>query len=66
MLVGVIVTVIVLPEIVKKAIGTANPTILPLDYLGNLGLFYAGLAVATAVCVAVALAVNALGRRRTR
>lgn len=70
-LVGVTVTVIVLPEIVKKAIGTANPSILPLDYLGNLGLFYAGLAAVTAVLVALAAVLSRFGvvsarRRRIR
>jgi hypothetical protein len=54
--VAVIVTVIVLPEIVKKAIGTANPTILPLDYLAHLVWFYAGVGVVTAVSISVALA----------
>ncbi|CAN5308512.1 hypothetical protein BH11ACT5_BH11ACT5_06690 [soil metagenome] len=56
--VGAIVTVLVLPEIVKKSIGTANPSILPLNYLGNLGLFYAGLAVVTAIVVAAYLVIS--------
>ncbi len=64
-LVGVIVSVIVLPEIVKQAIGTANPSILPLNYLGNLGLFYAGLGATTVVLVALALAIT-LRRHRSR
>lgn len=34
--VGAILTLIVLPEILKKAIGTANPTVLPLNYAANL------------------------------
>ncbi|CAN5382683.1 hypothetical protein BH09ACT4_BH09ACT4_04460 [soil metagenome] len=51
----VIVTVIVLPEIVKRAIGSANPTILPLDYVRNLVLVYAGIGVATVIAIAVAL-----------
>ena len=51
--IAAIVTALVVPEILKQAIGSANPTILPLDYALNLGLFLAGLAVATAVAVLV-------------
>ena len=64
-LVWVVVTVIVLPEIVKQRIGTANPSILPLDYLGNLGLFSVGLGAVTLVLVAAALAITHT-RRRSR
>lgn len=60
--VTVIVTVIVLPEIVKQAIGSANPSILPLDYVRNLVLVYGGIAVATVVSIAVAMVVR---RRRS-
>ncbi len=60
--VSVIVTVIVLPEIVKQAIGTANPTILPLDYVAHLLWFLATVAIATAVSVAAYLL--AVRRRR--
>jgi hypothetical protein len=63
--VGAIVTVIVLPEVIKKSIGTANPSILPLDYLANLGLFFLGLTVVTGTLVAVYLLV-ARGRRIRR
>ena len=52
LVVAAIVTAIVVPEILKSGIGTANPTILPLDYGLHLGLFYAGLAVVTAAAVA--------------
>jgi uncharacterized membrane protein len=51
LVVGAIVTAIVVPEILKKSLGTANPTILPLDYGLNLVLFYAGLAIVTAVTI---------------
>lgn len=51
--VTVIVTVLVVPEIVKRALGTANPSILPLDYLRNLLLFYVAIFVVTGVVVAV-------------
>lgn len=50
--IAAIFTALVLPEIVKRAIGSANPTILPLEYGLNLLLFYAGLAVVTAITVA--------------
>ena len=53
LVVAAIVTALVVPEILKKSIGTANPTILPLEYGLNLALFYAGLAVATAASIAV-------------
>ncbi|MEO6117075.1 MAG: hypothetical protein ABIP33_11875 [Pseudolysinimonas sp.] len=62
--VAVIVTVLVVPEIVKKAIGTANPTILPLDYLGHLLGFYAALVGATIVVVAGYLLAVRLARGR--
>lgn len=50
--VAAIVTGLVLPEILKQGIGTANPSILPLPYAANLGFFYAGLAVVTALAIA--------------
>ncbi|MCU1424182.1 MAG: hypothetical protein JWM51_473 [Microbacteriaceae bacterium] len=50
--VGAIVALLVFPEIAKKNIGTANPTLLPLDYTGNLVGFYVVLAVLTAAAVA--------------
>ncbi|MCS0498328.1 hypothetical protein [Protaetiibacter mangrovi] len=60
---AVIVTVVVAPEIVKQAIGTANPSILPLDYARNLLIVHAGIAIVAAVTIAVILAVR---RRATR
>jgi uncharacterized membrane protein len=53
--IGAIFFVIVVPAILKKDIGSANPSILPLDYGLNLVLFYAGLAVVTAAAIAVYL-----------
>ena len=52
---------LVVPEILKKSIGTANETLLPLDYGLHLAVFYAALAVITAVAVAAYMAVT---RRR--
>jgi hypothetical protein len=60
--IAALVVVLVTPEIIKQAIGSANPSILPLDYLGNLLLFNAGLVFATVVAIAVTLVL----RRRTR
>ena len=60
---GALMTAIVVPEILKKNIGSANPTILPLDYGLNLALFYAGLAVVTALAIAGYLV---FARRRAR
>lgn len=53
--VGAIVFVIVVPAILKKDIGSANPSILPLEYGVNLMLFYVGLAVVTAAAIAAYL-----------
>ncbi len=50
--IGAIVFVIVVPAMLKKDIGSANPSILPLYYGLNLVLFYAGLAVVTTVAIA--------------
>lgn len=62
--IGVLLAVLVAPEIVKQAIGTANPSILPLDYVGNLLLVEAGLVAATVVAILVALNVRASRRSR--
>ncbi|GMA29319.1 hypothetical protein [Arenivirga flava] len=56
LVVAALVTALVLPEILKQGIGSANPTILPLDYAGNLIRFQAGLALVTAAAIAVVLA----------
>ena len=53
--VAVIVSVLFIPEIIKKHIGTANPTVLPLDYLLNLGVFYVVLAAVTAGAIVLCL-----------
>ena len=55
--VGALMALVVVPEIMKKSIGTGNATLLPLDYAGNLGWFYLALAVVTAAAIAVYLAV---------
>jgi hypothetical protein len=60
--VAVIVTVLVVPEMVALAIGPANPSVLPLDYAGNLLLFNAALAGLTVVVIVTVLIV----RRRAR
>ena len=59
LVIAAIVAAIVVPEILKQGIGTANPSILPLDYARNLGLFYAGLAVVTGLAIAGYLAIFA-------
>jgi len=53
LVVAALFTAIVVPEILKKNIGTANPTLLPLDYGRNLLVFYAGLVLVTAVVLVV-------------
>jgi hypothetical protein len=59
--VTLVVTVLVLPEFLAIAMGPANPSVLPLDYAGNLLLFHAGLVAVTAVAIVIALVL----RRRT-
>ncbi|TFC56612.1 MULTISPECIES: hypothetical protein [Cryobacterium] len=46
---GSLMTLIVLPAIAAQGLGPKNPTILPLDYARNLGLFWLTLAVASAL-----------------
>ena len=58
LVVGSIMVLIVMPEILKKAIGTANPTLLPLDYTLNLAVFLGALAVLTAIACAAYLALR--------
>jgi type IV secretory pathway TrbD component len=53
--VGAIMSMLVLPEIYKKSLGTKNPTILPLDYGLNLALFWVAVAVLTAAACALYL-----------
>jgi hypothetical protein len=48
-----IMTLIVVPAALKKSIGTGNETLLPLDYGLHLAIFYAALAVVTALALAV-------------
>ncbi len=50
--IGAIFFVIVMPAILKKDIGTANASMLPLDYGLNLVLFYGALAAVTAAAIA--------------
>lgn len=64
LVVAAIMAAIVLPEAYRKQAGTANPTILPLDYLPNLGAFYAALALVTAAVVVVYLVVTARREKR--
>jgi hypothetical protein len=60
--VGAIMSMLVLPEIYKKSLGTKNPTILPLDYGLNLALFWVAVAALTAAACALYLR---RARRRT-
>jgi len=57
--VGAIVSLIVFPEVIKKSIGTQNPTVLPLDYGLNLVVFYGVIAALTVVAIAGYLALMA-------
>ncbi|HEY4267931.1 MAG TPA: hypothetical protein VGM94_07060 [Galbitalea sp.] len=51
LVIGGVVTLIVVPEILKKSIGTLSSSILPQNYLLNLFLFYGVLVIATAAIV---------------
>jgi hypothetical protein len=65
--IAAIMTAIVLPAAFKKEIGSANPTILPLDYLPNLAGFYFVLAAVTvAIVVGYLLVVSRRAKRRPR
>jgi hypothetical protein len=59
--VGAMTALLVVPQQLKRAIGTANPTILPLDYAVNLVVFAAVLVAVTVLAV-----VGYLRRVRTR
>jgi len=52
LVVGGIVSLLVLPEIVKKSLGTLSSSILPQDYGLNLAVFWLVLVVLTALAVA--------------
>ncbi len=60
-----IVTALVVPAILKKDIGSANPTILPLDYVANLGVVYVVVGVLTVAAV-IAYLLVAARRQKTR
>ena len=51
LVIAAIMTLIVVPAALKKSIGTANPTLLPLDYGLHLLVFYGVLAVVTALAL---------------
>jgi len=52
LVVGGIVALLFLPEVIKKAIGTASSSILPQDYALHLGVFLVVLALLTAAAIA--------------
>ncbi|WP_227497188.1 hypothetical protein [Planctomonas psychrotolerans] len=49
--VGVIFTLVVVPEIYAKTLGPANPTVLPGDYAFRLGMLWLVLALLTALLI---------------
>jgi hypothetical protein len=53
LVVALIMSAVVVPQILKKAAGTANPSVLPLDYALNLGVFVAVLTAIAAAAIAV-------------
>ncbi|WP_314507950.1 hypothetical protein [uncultured Microbacterium sp.] len=62
--VGAIVALVVVPQIVGKAVGTANPSVLPLDYAANLAVFLVALAVVTTAAVVLHSRLARRGRER--
>jgi hypothetical protein len=58
---GVVLTLVVVPEIVSKARGVKNDTVLPFDYAARLGTAWLVVAVLTALAV---VAWTVLARRR--
>jgi len=63
-LVGCVFTLIIVPEIIRKAKVPKNYTVLPFDYATRLGLMWAAVAVVTAVVVVVYLRVRRARRAR--
>lgn len=61
--VGGVGSLLLLPAIRAKALGPRNPSVLPLDYVGNLAGMWVVLAAVTVVAVGVVLAVDARSRR---
>jgi hypothetical protein len=61
-----IITAIVVPEILKKNGGSANPTILPLDYLANLAALYLITGVATLAAIVIYVVVAARREKHSR
>jgi hypothetical protein len=51
LVIGGLVTLIVVPEILKKSIGTLSSSILPQDYALHLGAFFVVLAALTAIAI---------------
>ena len=56
--IGSIIALLVVPEILKKGIGAANRTLLPLDYSTNLVVFLIGLAILTGIALGVYAALS--------
>ena len=55
LVIGGIITLIVVPEILKKSIGTLSSSILPQNYALHLGVFYVVLVVLTALAIGIYL-----------
>jgi hypothetical protein len=55
-IVGAVLSIVVVPEIIAKAKGTKNDTVLPFDYGARLGLLWLVLALLAAATIAVYLA----------
>jgi hypothetical protein len=53
LVIGALFTAIVVPEILKQGIGTANATLLPLEYGRNLVIFYGALVGVTVAAIAL-------------
>lgn len=64
LVIGGLMSLLVAPAIAKKAIGTANPSVLPLDYAQNLSILL--LALIAAAVAAIALHAVLDRRRRAR
>jgi hypothetical protein len=63
LVVGGIITLIVVPEILKKWIGTLSSSILPQNYVLHLGLFYVALVLLTVLAI---VAYRAIFARRQK
>jgi hypothetical protein len=63
--VGAVFTIVLVPEILAQNYANLFPTLLPFDYVANLGILWVGTLAATALTVVGYLVVTRVRRRRS-